>query len=125
MKKRIAAFLVVLSCVVGAAEAAKRKVVPVPAWTEFEGGRWGELVLGETTRAAFERDYSCSETNLPGVLEGNTSNRTNTELFLVFDGPGPEARLHGMACFFDGDRGAPAPLEFEGRFGAQAVGGYP
>src|SRR5262245_8639055 len=74
-------------------DAAKRKIVPVPAWGEFDGTRWGELPLGELTREAFERDYSCSETNLPGVLEGNTANRTNTQLFLVFDGPGPTARL--------------------------------
>jgi hypothetical protein len=104
--------------------AAKRKVVPVPAWSELDGSAWGDLQLGQVTRAEFEREYSCSATNLPGVLEGTTSHRTNTQLYLVFDGPGPQARLAWVACFYDGDRGAPTPVEFEGRFGDSLVGGY-
>jgi hypothetical protein len=123
--RRAASLLLVLLAASIPTNAAKRNIVPVPAWSEIDGTHWGELVIGQTTRVTFERDYSSSETSLPGVLEGNTSNRTSTELFLAFDGPGPDARLAWILCFYDSDRGAPTPLEFEGRFGSALSGGYP
>jgi hypothetical protein len=72
---------------------ADRQVVAVPPWSEFDGTRWGDLTLDGTTRSAFEREYSSRRAGRDDVLEANTSRRTKTQLYLVFNGPGPEARL--------------------------------
>jgi hypothetical protein len=125
MKPRIALFLLLSLNLATASGAPKREVVPVPTWNALDGTQWGPLALERTTRAEFERDYSSAATALPSVMKGNTSGRTNTELFVAFDGPGPDARLAWVVCFYGGDRGAPAALEFEGRYGPQMEGGYP
>src|SRR5262249_48734114 len=107
------------------ASASGRQVVPVPVWSDFDGAHWGVLALGETTRAAFERDYSSRPADLPGVLKATTSHRTDTEVFAAFDAPGPGGRLVPSACFYEGRRGRPTPEEFESRTGGSARGGYP
>jgi hypothetical protein len=119
MRYRPLLLLLGLLCVAAPEATAKRKIVPVPAWNEYDGVRWGDLVPGETTLGAFDRDYSNEETKAAGVLNGNTSGRTKTELFLAFDGAGPEARLTWIAIFYHGRRGAPTPPEFQSRYGGQ------
>jgi hypothetical protein len=110
---------------------AKRKIVPVPLWSTFDGARWGDLVLGQTTRELFVREYSSTETTVAGVMEANTPNKTNTQAFVLFDGPGSAAKLAAVVLFYDGDRGSmgrpprPALVAWEDRYGQGAIGGYP
>src|SRR4029079_4216886 len=49
--------------------AEERRPVPVPAWTAFDGKQWGDLVLGETTRSAFDEKYTSSPTERGEVLQ--------------------------------------------------------
>jgi hypothetical protein len=107
------------------AAAAKPRIVSVPDWRRFDGVRWGELVLDETTRAAFEQRYAFRRTDRDGVLQATTSNRSKTQLFLVFDGPGEDARLAWIVCFYDGGSGAPRRGELAGRYEAREITGYP
>jgi hypothetical protein len=107
------------------AGAAGRQEVPVPAWSDFDGSRWGDLTLDRTTRSDFEREYSHRRASRSDVLEANTPGRTKTQLFLVFNGPGPEAQLAWMVCFYNSGAGAPGPAAFEGRYGAREIEGYP
>ena len=46
MKIRGWLLLFLTFCLAVPATAAKRKIVPVPAWSEVGGSRWGELELG-------------------------------------------------------------------------------
>jgi hypothetical protein len=97
------------------AEAEERKPVSFPTWTEFDGRQWGDLVLGETTRAEFEAKYASSRTERGEVLQATTPKRARTQVFLVFDGPGQEARLTWIVCFYEDPRRAPEPAELAGR----------
>jgi hypothetical protein len=106
-------------------EAGNRAVFSVPDWRDFDGARWGGLVLEETTRAAFEQHYSSRRTDHANVLQATTSNRSGTEHFLIFDGPGQDARLAWILCFYDSDRGAPRPADFLVRQDAWEITGYP
>jgi hypothetical protein len=49
----------------------------------------------------------------------------DTDLFLIFDGPGQDARLAWILCFYDGDRGAPRLADFLLRHDALEILGYP
>src|SRR5207249_11507159 len=94
MKSRTVIFaLAAFLSVTGAASAAGRPIVPVPLWSDFDGVHWGDVALGETTRAAFEHDHSSRATDLPGVLKANTPHRTDTAVYVAFDAPGPDGRL--------------------------------
>jgi hypothetical protein len=55
----------------------------------------------------------------------HTSNRSQTELFLIFDGPGQDARLAWILCFYDSGRGAPRPADFLMRHDVGGIPGYP
>jgi hypothetical protein len=94
--------------------AEERRPVPVPAWSAFDGRHWGDLVLGATTRAAFEAKYASSPTDRDGVLQATTPKRTRAQIFLVFDGPGGDARLAWIVCFYVDARRAPQPAELVG-----------
>ena len=107
------------------AGAARREEVPVPAWSDFDGSRWGNLTLDGTTRSEFESEYSYHRDGRNDALEAKTSGRTKTQLFLVFNGPGPEAQLAWIVCFYNSGAGAPGPAAFEGRYGAREIEGYP
>src|SRR5262249_57806060 len=100
---------------VPAPAGAGRQVVAVPLWSDFDGTRWGDLTLDSTTRSAFEREYSSRSAGRDDVLEANTPRRTETQLFLVFNGPGPDARLAWIVCFYNRGAQAPRPAAFEGR----------
>jgi hypothetical protein len=104
---------------------ADRELVAIPSWSEFDGTRWGDLTLDATTRSAFEREYSSRRAGRDEVLEATTSRKTKTQLFLVFNGPGPEARLAWIVCFYNSGADAPRPAAFEGRYEAREVEGYP
>jgi hypothetical protein len=104
---------------------ADRQVVAVPRWSDFDGTRWGDLTLDGTTRSAFEHQYSSRRAGRDDVLEATTLHRTDTQLFLVFNGPGPEARLAWIVCFYNRGADAPRPAAFEGRYDAREVEGYP
>ena len=82
-------------------------------------------MLEETTRAAFEQQYSSRRTDHENVLQATTSNHGKTELCLIFDGPGQDARLAWILCFYDGDRGAPGPAELLLGHDAWEIMGYP
>jgi hypothetical protein len=110
---------------VPAPAGAGRQMVAVPLWSEFDGTRWGDLTLDGTTRSAFEREYSSRSAGRDDVLEANTSRKTKTQLFLVFNGPGPEARLAWIVCYYDRGAEAPRPAAFEGRYEAREVEGFP
>jgi len=99
-----------------APEAAEEpRPVPVPAWSEFDGRQWGDLVLGAMTRATFDEKYASSRTNRDEVLQATAPKRARTDIFLVFDGPGGEARLTWIVCFYEDPRSAPQPAELMGR----------
>jgi hypothetical protein len=97
------------------AESEARGSIQVPAWSEFDGRQCGDLVLEETTRAAFEAKYASSRTERGEVLKATAPKRARTQLFLIFNGPGPEARLTWMVCFYEDPRSAPRPAELAGR----------
>jgi hypothetical protein len=107
------------------AVAARREEVPVPLWSDFDGSRWGALTLDGTTRSEFESNYSYHRAGRNDALEAKTPGRTKTQLFLVFNGPGPEAQLAWIVCFYNSDAGAPGAAAFEGRYGAREIEGYP
>jgi hypothetical protein len=104
---------------------ADRQVVALPSWSEFDGTRWGDLTLDGTTRSAFEREYSSRRAGRDDVLEANTAHKTKTQLYLVFNSPGPEARLAWIVCFYDRGAEALRPAAFEGRYEAREVEGFP
>src|SRR5690349_20474937 len=81
--------------------AEESRSVPVPAWGAFDGKQWGDLVLGETTRSAFDEKYASSPTERGEVLQATTPKRARTQVFLIFNGPGPEALLTWIVCAYD------------------------
>jgi hypothetical protein len=73
----------------------------------------------------FESQYSSRRAGRDDVLEANTSRKTETQLYLVFNGPGPEARLAWIVCLYNRGAQGPRPAAFEGRYEAREVEGFP
>jgi len=99
-------------------------VTPVPDWTTFDGARWGELTLGETTLGGFGQRFSCRDTDTPGLLLATTRSRSNTRAYVVFSGADPAARLEWITLFFEGGK----PLASEAllqQFNTEPVERYP
>ena len=125
MRRVMAIFCLGLLLEPALAGAARREEVPVPSWSDFDGSRWGDLTLDGTTRSEFESQYSYHRAGRNDAMEANTPGRTKTQLFLVFNGPSPEAQLAWIVCFYNSGAGAPRPAAFEGRYGAREIEGYP
>jgi hypothetical protein len=125
MRTVLAVFCLGLLLVRAPAGASERKVVPVPLWSDFDGTRWGDLTLDQTTRAMFEQEYSSRSAGRSGALEARTSSRMKTDLYVVFNGRGPDATLAWIVCYYNGGATAPTPVAFEGRYAAREIEGYP
>jgi hypothetical protein len=101
---RLLALLLLAAPLAPAAARAKREVVAVPDWTQFDGVRWGAFTLGETTLGDFTERFSSRETDTPGILLANTPSRANSRAYVVFSGAAPDARLEWVVLFREGGK---------------------
>jgi hypothetical protein len=106
------------------AARAKRDVVPVPEWTQFDGAHWGSLTLGETTQGVFTERFSSRATDTPGLLLGNTSRRARARVLAVFAGANPEARLEWVTLLREEDKPL-APEALIQHFGSEYTERFP
>jgi hypothetical protein len=120
----VAALCLGVSLASAARGAGERRAIAVPAWSEFDGRQWGDLLIGEMTRAAFDQKYASSRTRRDEVLQATAPKRARTQVFVVFDGPGGEARLTWIVCFYEDPSSAPRPAELMGRAQWREYEGY-